>query len=85
LYFEVDNIDEAISLIEQHHCKILHPLHEESWGQQTIRLFDPDGNIIEIGESMKTFLHRMLTKGMSLEEISQKSFIKTEDIRRLLA
>lgn len=84
LYFEVDDIDEAILLIKHHHCKILHPVHEEAWGQQTIRLFDPDDNIIEIGESMQTFLNRMLMKGMSLDEISQKSFIKIEDIQHLL-
>lgn len=82
LYFEVDNIDEAASLVDIHRCNLMHPVHEEAWGQRTLRLFDPDGNLIEIGETMQTFLKRMFDSGMSLEEVSRKSFLKKEDIIR---
>lgn len=33
--------------------KLLHDLHDEPWGQRTIRFFDPDDHLIEAGESLK--------------------------------
>lgn len=31
----------------------MNPLKEESGGQQVIRIYDPDGHLIEIGESLE--------------------------------
>jgi catechol 2,3-dioxygenase-like lactoylglutathione lyase family enzyme len=73
LYFETDDIDEARDLMMKHGVDRLHEIHEESWGQRTIRVFDPDGHMVEIGESMKTFVSRMKGKGMSIEEIAAKT------------
>ena len=35
------------------------------------RIFDPDGHIIEIGESMKVIAQRYLRMGCSVEETAQ--------------
>ncbi|MCX6272284.1 MAG: VOC family protein, partial [Bacteroidetes bacterium] len=55
LYFETENLPEIFLVLKGKNVRFLHEVHEESWGQQTIRFFDPDNHLIEIGESMKQF------------------------------
>ena len=62
----------------------LHEMHEEPWGQKTIRFYDYDMNIIEVGEELKVFLERMFNSGMKIEEISKKTGITIEDITKAI-
>jgi hypothetical protein len=64
--------------------QLLHELHVEPWGQQTIRFYDPDNHLIEIGESMKQFVRRFYDNGLSIEEVSKKTSVPIEEIERLL-
>jgi hypothetical protein len=41
-------------------------------------------NIIEVGEELKVFLERMFNSGMKIEEISRKTGMTIEDIKRTL-
>lgn len=84
LYFETDDIHDIERRVSDHDIKLVHGIHEEPWGQNTIRFFDPDGNIIEIGEEMKTFLGRMIGSGMSMKEIREKTGMSMEDIERMV-
>jgi catechol 2,3-dioxygenase-like lactoylglutathione lyase family enzyme len=53
LYFEVDNIQEfAEKLNSSPDLQYVNRLKKEPWGQQTIRFYDPDGHIIEVGEKI---------------------------------
>ena len=53
VYFEEDDMDafpdklEARKDISYVHAPITH-----SWGQRVVRIYDPDGHIIEIGENI---------------------------------
>lgn len=40
---------------------------EHSWGQRVIRFYDPDGHLIEVGESMKMVITRFLDSGLTME------------------
>lgn len=74
LYFEVEDLDEFLLHLNKYpHVVLVHPLKEYSWGQRVIRIYDPDKNIIEIGESMKTVILRLLKQGMTIEEVSTKT------------
>lgn len=73
LYFETDNLVDIERRIAELGVKTLHEIHEEPWGQNTIRVYDPDGNIVEIGEELKTFLGRMICSGMSAQAVSEKT------------
>jgi len=84
LCFETENIEDVYNNLVKHNIKFLHRIIEEPWGQNTMRLFDPDNNIIEIGESLTTFLNRMKSEGMNIEEIADKTGMQEQDISKLI-
>jgi len=63
---------------------LVHGIHEEPWGQRTIRFFDPDRNLIEAGESMKRFVTRFYCQGMTPEEVSHRTSVPVEEVKRLV-
>ncbi|MHC1748588.1 MAG: glyoxalase/bleomycin resistance/dioxygenase family protein [Cellulosilyticaceae bacterium] len=72
LYFEVDSIDEFMKKLEMDgHVKYVHPLKEHEWKQRVIRIYDLDGHMIEIGESMVVVAKRYLDQGCSVEETAK--------------
>jgi catechol 2,3-dioxygenase-like lactoylglutathione lyase family enzyme len=85
LYFESDSIDEIYLKLEQNNVKFLHPIHTEPWGQRTIRFFDPDNHLIEIGEPLEVFVMNMHRQGLSPEQISTQSGIPIETVKDLLS
>jgi len=84
IYFETDDIDAVFLRLKNYGVKFLHETHEETWGQMTIRFFDPDGHLIEIGEEMAVFLWRLYKNGLTVEEISSKTSVPVEDVKRFL-
>ena len=51
LYFEESDIEGFIERLEKYYpeVKYVNRLMTHSWGQKVIRLYDPDGNLIEVG------------------------------------
>ena len=84
LYFETARIDEACSKLNNAGVKFLHQPHEEPWGQRTMRFFDPDNHLIEIGEPLEVFVNNMHNNGLSPEQISAKSGIPLETVLHLI-
>lgn len=84
LYFETDDIESIQKLIAENNIRILHGIHQEPWGQRTIRFFDFDSNIIEIGEELNIFLKRLVKSGLSKDELCNKTGMHVEDIERCL-
>ena len=82
--FETDNMDEIVDLIENQNIKKHHELTEESWGQKTIRVYDPGNNLVEVGEKFEVFLRRMHQNGLTLEEINQKTGVPLELIKEYI-
>jgi catechol 2,3-dioxygenase-like lactoylglutathione lyase family enzyme len=85
LYFETEDIQGVGSRLNEYGVRYLHDVIEEPWGQRTIRFFDPDGHLIEVGESMVTFIGRMHRQGMTVQQISLKTSISQEHVRGLIA
>lgn len=85
LYFETGDLDIIHESLVAHKVTFLHELHEEPWGQRTIRLFDPDGHLIEVGESMRDFIGRFHLQGLTPFEISKRTSVPVEEVKRLLA
>lgn len=54
LYFEEENFDDFINNIKEKDIKFLHGVKEHRWGQRTIRFYDLDMHIIEVGETMES-------------------------------
>jgi len=51
LYFEERDIESFVKKLEDSDFKIeyVNRLMTHSWGQQVVRFYDPDGNLIEVG------------------------------------
>ena len=82
LYFETDDISEIEQILKNNDIKKLHDTHEEPWGQKTIRFYDYDSNIVEVGEELSAFLTRLAKSGLSKEELQKKIGMKIEDIEK---
>ena len=85
LYFESDNLESVFKILKEQGVVFLHEIHEESWGQQTTRFFDPDNHLIEVGESMKLFVGRLFKQGLTVEQVSAKTHIPIEEIKKLVS
>ena len=55
LYFEESDIDGFVRKLETLYPDVeyVNTLMTHSWGQQVLRFYDPDGNLIEVGTPMK--------------------------------
>jgi catechol 2,3-dioxygenase-like lactoylglutathione lyase family enzyme len=84
LYFETEDIDKIQIEVAEQRLSILHDLIEEPWGQRTIRFYDPDNNLIEVGETMEAFVKRFSESGMTPEQISVKTTIPVEIVRQMV-
>lgn len=66
LYFEEEDFDGFLSpLVQFEDIVYLHKEKEYPWGQRVVRFFDPDGHIIEVGESMESIFKRLQGEGMN--------------------
>jgi catechol 2,3-dioxygenase-like lactoylglutathione lyase family enzyme len=84
IYFETEDISGVYDALKLAGMKFLHEIHEEPWGQHTIRFFDPDNHLIEVGESMKTFISRFYNSGMTAEQVAERTSVPVEEVKRLL-
>ena len=72
LYFEVDDFDAFLNKLSAFpNVERVHPPKKHDWQQRVIRIFDPDGHIIEIGESMAVIAKRYLSEGKTPDETSE--------------
>ena len=75
LYFEESDMERFLNRLENSSYPIeyLNPCFERDWGQKTVRIFDPDHHILEIGESQSAVISRLLRSGMTAEETAAKT------------
>lgn len=86
LYFEEDDFDKFVEKLEQRNdIKYLgEGVKEAKWGQRSIRFYDLDGHVIEVGENMKMVIKRFLNMGMSMAETSKRMEVSITDLETLL-
>lgn len=86
LYFEEDDFDGFIAKLGQRSDiqYVGEGIKEAGWGQRSIRFYDLDGHMIEVGENMKMVVKRFLASGMSLEETSVRMDISVADLEAIL-
>jgi len=71
LYFEYDDIDQLQVLLEENNVQFVHKCIEQPWRQKGIRFYDPDHNMIEVGEPLPHVAKRLLVEGNDINTISQ--------------
>ena len=70
LYFEYDNVEQIVKSLKDNNISFVHEIREQPWRQKVVRFYDPDKNIIEIGESMEYLVFRLKNEGLSIERIT---------------
>ena len=84
LYFEMDDLEQPYQRLNEAGVEFIHPVLEQPWGQRVMRLYDPDGHIVEIGESMEAVIWRFYQQDLSIEAISQKSSMPREFVEAVI-
>jgi catechol 2,3-dioxygenase-like lactoylglutathione lyase family enzyme len=84
LYFETKNLDRIHAMLKEEGVTFLHEIHEEPWGQRSIRFFDPDNHLLEVGEPLEVFINNMYNNGLSLEQVAEKSGVPLETVMALV-
>lgn len=86
LYFEEDNFEDFIAKLQQRNDirYIGDGVKEAGLGQRSIRFYDLDGHIIEVGENMKMVVRRFLDSGLSMTEASKRMDVSVSDLEALL-
>ena len=82
LYFEENNMDAFFAKLNSWPEPIdyINPMMEHSWGQRVVRIYDPDGHMIEVGESMEYVAKRLLAAGWSVEDTAAKTQMALPDV-----
>ena len=85
LYFEESDLDGFLKKLEESPFspEYLNRCIEHSWGQRVVRIFDPDGHVIEIGETMEAVARRFLASGMSPRETAEKTQMLLSEVENI--
>lgn len=82
LCFETNDLDSIYKTLKDNNVQFLHEINTELWGQRTIRFYDPDSHLIEVGEEMSIFLKRIYEEeGRDLEATAKRTFMPLDALK----
>ena len=85
MYYVAEDFDAFLGVLKDHpETKLVRPPVEHRWGQRAVRLYDPDGHIIEVGESLDKVAKRFRDSGLNEEGVARRMDISLEYARELL-
>jgi len=84
LYFEYDDVEQLVRSLKDNKISFVHELREQPWKQKVVRFYDPDNNIIEVGESMEYLAFRLKNECFSIEQISKFTSMPIAMVNELL-
>jgi len=84
LYFETDDLEAIQQRLKAAGVEFIHEIQAQPWGQRVMRFYDPDGHVIEIGESLETVVLRFHRQGLSDEEVSRKSSMPVSFVEEVI-
>lgn len=84
MYFEEEDFNGFLEKIASLDVERVGEDMEMPWGQKVVRLYDPDKHIIEIGEDLKVMMKRLHATGLTVEQLSEKTFMSPKMVGRLL-
>jgi len=71
LYFEYDEVQQIVEKLKVNNVVFVHEIREQPWRQKVVRFYDPDKNMVEIGESLEYLSYRLHNEGLSTDQISK--------------
>jgi len=84
LYFEDDHPEALAEKLKMHQVTFVHGVLEQPWRQRVIRFYDPDGYIVEVGESFEYLCYRLHRDGLSMGEISAVTQMPEDFVREAI-
>lgn len=81
--FETEEFEAVINNLKHHKLDCLHDVVQETWGQKTIRFFDPEHNLVEVGESIPCFVKRLYEQGMTVDEVAGFTSVPLEYVTKI--
>ena len=84
LYFEYNDLEQICKKLKAENVEFVHELQEQPWKQLVLRFYDPDKNIIEIGESMEHLVFRLHKQNYYADEISNMTGLDKEFIEKII-
>ncbi|RJX20802.1 MAG: glyoxalase/bleomycin resistance/dioxygenase family protein [Desulforudis sp.] len=84
LYFETEVIEAVHDRLRQQDVEFIHETREQPWGQRVMRVYDPDGHIVEIGETLDAVVWRFHRQGLSADEVSQRTSMPADFVERVI-
>ncbi|MBN1649155.1 MAG: VOC family protein [Spirochaetales bacterium] len=85
LYFETDDFDRIHENLLKENVRFIHAPVEQPWKQRVMRIFDPNLNIIEIGETVEIVIMRLHSSNYSFEEICLQTQMAPDFIAWIIA
>lgn len=83
LYFETEDFDSFIALLKKHpEVEKLHELKVCPWLQRNVHIYDPDGHLIEVAETMYSVGCRLFSEGKGIEETAKLTFFPVDTVRQ---
>ena len=61
----------------------MHPIREHPWGQRALRVTDPDGHLVEVGEPMPLVVTRLLNAGETVDAVVQRTAMPLEMVETI--
>ena len=80
LYFEFDDVDAFYQQVKEQ-VDVVHPPREQPWRQKVMRLYDPDGHVLEVGESLEHTAWRLLQEGLTEARVAEILTMPVEFVR----
>ena len=85
MYYVADDFDAFLTILKDHpEADLVRPPVEHRRGQRAVRLYDADGHIIEVGESLSKVAKRFRDSGLHEEGVARRMDISLEYARELL-
>ncbi len=85
IYYESADIQSSWASAQKEGISLVHGLREQPWRQLVFRCSDPDGFIIEVGETIPDLVKRLAGEGLSPEKIEEQTMMPLEIVRAILA
>jgi catechol 2,3-dioxygenase-like lactoylglutathione lyase family enzyme len=84
LFFETDEVEDVYQKLSAARVEFIHAVREQPWGQRVMRLYDPDGFIVEIGETMEAVVRRFHAQGLSAPQVSARTSMPLDFVERVI-
>lgn len=82
--FETEAYEEIYRQLRDAGAAFLYEPRTLPWGQRGFRVYDPDGHILDISETMPACVRRQAAEGKTLDQISATSGFSLDEVRRMV-